>query len=258
MYPQLGLRFRGNNKGFREIVASGGVITGPAASGGYRYHTFINSETFTLDVRGVIEYLVVGGGGGGGNDSTGGGAGDVITGEIFLEAGTYLVSVGGGGRGAAGRPHFQTYTPSSSGNGGSSSFVGQVAAGGFGGNQGGSSGGPGGGSGGGVNGSGGSGTAVSDYAAATGTGSGGYYAGGGGGARYIYAGRPGGYISGGLGGGGRGGFTLGENDNFGPSGGQARTGSGGGAGYRNVENYIQGGASGASGIVIVRYRIYKV
>jgi len=257
MYPQLGLRFRGNNKGFREIVATGGIITPATVSGGYKYHTFISNGTFTLEARSRVEYLLVGGGGGGGNNFRGGGAGNVITGEIFLEAGNYSVVIGNGGRGAGGRPHFRVdINPPPSGNGGSTVFASQTSNGGNGGSQGGASGGPGGGSGGGENGTGGAGTLASDWASATGTGSSGYYAGGGGGARST---GQRGYISGGLGGGGRGGFTLAENDNFGPSGGQARTGSGGGAGFQGGgDNFIMGGGGGASGIAIIRYVIYKV
>ena len=267
MYPQIGLRFRGNNKGFREIIASGGVITQPTVAGGYKYHTFIGSGVFTLDVRGFIEYMVVAGGGGGGK-GIGGGAGEVIEGEQFLEAGTYSVFVGNGGRGAQGRPHFSSASMAPSSPGGDSSFNGNVASGGAGGSQGGSSGsgfgrgyatGGGGGGGSAAAGSGytgGAGTNLSDWASATGTGSSGHFAGGGGGSGQTAArGKAGG---GGIGGGGSGGATIGENDNFAPSAGQARTGSGGGAGFAGYENYHQAGAGGSSGIVIVRYRIYKV
>lgn len=266
MYPQIGLRFRGNNKGFREIVASGGVVTGPTTAGGYRYHTFISSGTFTLDVRGTVEYMVLGGGGGGGK-GVGGGAGGVITGEQFLEAGTYSVFVGSGGRGAEGRPHFSSASMAPSSNGFASSFNGNSAEGGRGGDQGGASGngfsrgfatggGGGGGSAGAASGyTGGIGISLSDWASGSGTGSGGRYGGGGGGSGQGAA--PGARGVGGAGGGGTGGTTIGENDNFGPSAGQARTGSGGGAGFAGYENYHQAGASGSSGIVIVRYRIYK-
>lgn len=139
MYPQLGLRFRGNNKGFREIVATGGIITEATTPGGYKYHTFISSTPFNLDVRGTIEYLIIGAGGGGGN-TRGGGAGSAVEGEILLDPGSYLVSVGSGGRGSGGRPNqykigHRTAVLYPSGNGGASAFAGITAPGGDGGDQ---------------------------------------------------------------------------------------------------------------------------
>ena len=267
MYPQLGLRFRGNNKGFREIIATGGAVSGPSAAGEYRYHRFISNGTFTLDVRGTIEYLVVGGGGGGGK-GWGGAAGGVLTGEQFLEAGTYSVVIGSGGRGATGRPVFSNNRTLPSVSGGYSSFNSTSRSnGGSGGDQGGQSGngyvrgtaiGGGGGGGSGQVGSGykgGNGTYLPDWASATGTGVSGWYAGGGGGSGGTAArGQRGG---GGAGGGGYGGLTVGENDNFWPTAAVARTGSGGGAGFGGYENRHIAGAYGASGLVIVRYRIYK-
>jgi hypothetical protein len=69
MYPQIPLRFRGNNKGFVQVAGTGGIVTNSA---GYRYHTFIDaSSTFTVTTRGFIEYLVIGGGGATGNGNTG-------------------------------------------------------------------------------------------------------------------------------------------------------------------------------------------
>ena len=267
MYPQLGLRFRGNNKGFREIVATGGIITEATTPGGYKYHTFISSTPFNLDVRGTIEYLIIGAGGGGGN-TRGGGAGSAVEGEILLDPGSYVVSVGSGGRGSGGRPNqyergHRTAVLYSSGSGGASAFAGIIAPGGSGGDQGGNSGNGflggdgGGGSAGNRSGrSGGPGYSASEWASSTGTGSGGSYGGGGGGGRGQSAATT--YGAGGSGGGGRGGFTLAENDNFGPSGGQSRTGSGGGGGFTGFEGLVMAGGYGASGIVILRYRVYKV
>ena len=280
MYPQIPLRFRGNNKGFREIIASGGTISGPPAAGGYRYHTFKSNGTFSLDVRGPLEYLVIGGGGGGGalgnagGSGVGGGAGAVVLGQEFYEAGTYSVTVGGGGRGNSGRvPHPTTKVYiSSSGNGGYSSFDGNVAGGGNGGNQGGSSGNgftrgsngyggtAGGGGGANANGSsftGGNGLYLPEWASGTGTGVSGYYAGGGGGSGGRWEARGG---NGGAGGGGYGPRGSGGDEDLrqdSPTGGVASTGSGGGSGFYGENAFVRDGAYGGSGIVIVRYRIYK-
>jgi len=99
----------------------------------------------------------------------------------------------------------------------------------------------------------------SSWATATSTGSNGYYAGGGGGGTYSWPGDPDMTISnwsssfnsyighGGLGGGGNGGIGLGSYGSS-PVNGSALTGGGGGAG-----GYSQTGASGGSGVVIVRY-----
>lgn len=103
---------------------------------------------------------------------------------------------------------------------------------------------------------GGDGTAAfsSDWAASTSTGvndgTGTYYYAGGGGGSALTSGGPGG-----LGGGGNGGSSAGENDNFPPTAGVANSGGGGGAGFGGYENRIIGGASGGSGLVIVRYKV---
>jgi hypothetical protein len=92
MYPQIPLRFRGNNKGFVQVAGTGGIVTNSA---GYRYHTFIDaSSTFTVTTRGFIEYLVIGGGGGGGHGG-GGGAGGAATASSY--SGTSVTYAGGGG-----------------------------------------------------------------------------------------------------------------------------------------------------------------
>lgn len=99
----------------------------------------------------------------------------------------------------------------------------------------------------------------SSWATATSTGSGGYYAGGGGGGTYSWPGDPDMTISnwsssfnsyighGGLGGGGNGGIGSGSYSSA-PANGSASSGGGAGAG-----GYSQTGASGGSGVVIVRY-----
>ena len=78
----------------------------------YRYHIFTGSGTFQLNVPSAsnpgFQYLVVGGGGAGGSGSPGpqgnvgggGGGGGVLNGtgeQLLLTAGTYTISVGGGG-----------------------------------------------------------------------------------------------------------------------------------------------------------------
>ena len=62
--------------------------------------------TFTVTEPGEVELLLVGGGGGGGRNtgqntgSGGGGAGGVVTNTVMLQAGTYSIVVGAGGRNA--------------------------------------------------------------------------------------------------------------------------------------------------------------
>ena len=80
---------------------------GTAASGGTasvvdsadRVHVFSESGTFAATGRGWAEVLVVGGGGAGGHTCGGGGGGGgvVHAGRVFLEPGTYAVTVGAGG-----------------------------------------------------------------------------------------------------------------------------------------------------------------
>jgi hypothetical protein len=274
MYPQIPLRFRGNNRGFRQTVATGGTIFDPPELGGFRYHSFISSGTFTVTTRGSIEYLIIGGGGGGGNNGVGGGAGAAIQEAGFLEAGSYSVTVGSGGRGADGRA-FDTGQGRPTGPNFSSSpglpsiFLGLTANGGIGGNEGGTSGNGftrgfatcGGGAGGSAaNGSGytgGNGVNLPDWSSATGTGVSGYYSGGGGGSGQNCAAT---FGFGGLGGGGRGARGSGGDEDLrqdSPEPGVPRTGSGGGAGFNGPESFIRAGASGGSGIVIMRYRMYK-
>jgi len=79
--------------------ATGGVVT---TSGGYRYHTFTSSGSFTALSAISVDCLVIAGGGGGANGlyfGGGGGAGGLVyTSGISLSANTACtVLVGGGG-----------------------------------------------------------------------------------------------------------------------------------------------------------------
>lgn len=80
-------------------VATGGTIV---TSGGFTYHTFTSSGTFSVPTSALnVEALVVaGGGGGGGDDGAGGGAGGLISLSQRVVPGTYTVTVGAGGNGA--------------------------------------------------------------------------------------------------------------------------------------------------------------
>jgi hypothetical protein len=79
-------------------ITSGGVIT---TSGPYKVHTFrtVGTATFTTNKQVTAEVLVVGGGGGGGNNvGGGGGAGAALYSSVFsIPAGSYTITVGGGG-----------------------------------------------------------------------------------------------------------------------------------------------------------------
>ena len=256
--------------------ATGGTIT---TDGAYRIHTFISSGTFIVTTGGDVEVLVVAGGGGGGSRESGyaggggGGAGGLIYNPLYtVTSGSITVTIGAAGLGAVANN-------SSGGDGGNSIFGSITAIGGGGGGpygalaigrNGGSGGGAGrdggsasggtgyvgqgnnGGSGGsnplGTGGGGGAGTI-----GIIGTSSGGqggvglpftisgtaaYYAGGGGGAGFS------GQLpnNGGNGGGGRGGS---ESPAVLPVAGTPNTGGGGGGGPF--------GASGGTGVVIIRY-----
>jgi len=87
------------------VVARGGTVTTCYVGGtNYNVHTFTASGTFTVDVGGSVQYLVVGGGGGGGGGTGGGGgAGGYLAGTTNVTSGnTYTVTVGAGGAGGAG------------------------------------------------------------------------------------------------------------------------------------------------------------
>jgi hypothetical protein len=273
-------------------AATGGT---EVTNGGYKYHTFTSDGTLTVTQGGKFDCLLIAGGGGGGSSSAdGGGAGEVVATCTVLEAGAINVDVGSGGVGGFGRNVFSSASVAQ-GNQGYPTIVGELYAIGGGGGGRTTSGGSGGANGGssirydrndafssglirseshiGFNGGttagggageagetdgsreGGDGTAAfTEWAAATSTGENDgtgtyYYAGGGGGSTVTARG------FGGLGGGGDGGYTVGENDNIAPSAGLANTGGGGGAGFSGYENRIIGGASGGSGIVIVRYEV---
>jgi hypothetical protein len=82
-------------------LPTGGTIT---SSGGYRYHKFTSSGTFTVPSGFSLtgDYLIIAGGagGGGGYQSGGGGAGGVVySSGVATSAGSYSVTVGAGGSG---------------------------------------------------------------------------------------------------------------------------------------------------------------
>ncbi len=254
------------------MMATGGNVTNNSIPG-YRIHIFTNSATasnFVVTANGTVEVLVVAGGGGGGNTiGGGGGAGGFIYSNVYsLGVGTSVVSVGLGGAGQANGANsvFGALTAYGGGRGGTWEST-QGQNGGSGGGHAASSSPPAtegtngqgyaggsvtnnrnGGSGGG--GAGSPGTNGTSTAAGHGgvglacsiSGTSTYYAGGGGGgARSPATG-----ALGGNGGGGNGSAALVA------SNGVANTGGGGGGGsYGYGSSDI--GASGGSGIVIVRY-----
>jgi hypothetical protein len=88
-WTSLGTRF----------VATGGTVV---SSGGYKYHTFTSSGTFTVSAgTQTVDFLVVAGGGGAGSrHGGGGGAGGYQTGSYTAAIGNYTVTIGAGGVGA--------------------------------------------------------------------------------------------------------------------------------------------------------------
>ena len=109
------------------ISATGGTVT---TSGGFKYHVFTTSGTFTLGTAATISYLIVGGGGGGGDrHGAGGGAGGVLSSTWSGTPGTYTITVGLGGlRGATGEGgQTQSGTPSGAGSKGGDSSISSVA-----------------------------------------------------------------------------------------------------------------------------------
>jgi hypothetical protein len=261
--------------------ATGGTIT---TSGGYKFHTFTSSGTFTADGSGSVDYLIVAGGGSAGCNNGGGhgggGAGGYLSGTISLTSQSYSIIVGAGGASNSGVNHGNQGNPSSA--------LGISTVGGGYGNCSLTSGGGNGGSGGGggefsdSRGDPGIGTAGQGNNGGTGTGSGTNSGAGGGGAGTQgghgdsangsagpreggaglswlngswYAGgggasgnnRQGG--NGGIGGGGGGGAGSGGSySSQGYSSGAVNTGGGGGAAYQTGSP-----AKGGSGIVIIRY-----
>jgi len=263
-------------------LATGGTIT---YNGGYVYHTFLSSGTFTPSQSLVADCLLVAGGGGGGRYSGGGGGagGLYYSGSNLLTATGYTVTVGGGGIASQDAGSGLQ----AGGNGSNSTFTGLTAAvggGGGGGDYGGAVAGKNGGSGGGGQGTGGTnygvGTGSQGNFGSLGLPSGGAdYGGGGGGAgagtttknggvgssaysswgyatttgqlvsgTYYYAGGGGGGGYGSPGSGGSGGGATGGNNSAGT------VNTGGGAGGGSVNSGYNGGIGG-SGIVIIRYQV---
>ena len=257
------------------MAATGGATS---SSGGFKYHQFNSSGTFTVTSPGNIDAIIVAGGGGGGggqqsgNNGTGlhgggGGAGGVVTlTNVYLTSGSYTVVVGDGGG---------TYQ-----NGNNSTFNGSTAiAGGRGGSEGsGKSNGASGGSGGGgtYNGTGGSGTSGQGNDGGDGAGGGSYATGGGGGAGAAGQDAPNNTTGGNGGngitwlngttyaGGGGGCISVvgtpgGTNGSGGSGGGGAGASSGGTSGTQNTggggggSDRPNNGGSGGKGVVIIRY-----
>jgi hypothetical protein len=265
--------------------ATGGT---ESTAGGYKYHTFTSSGTFTIiGAAGNVDYLIVAGGGGAGrsNGAAGAGAGGLLDGSVFVTEQSYSIVVGAGGAAA-------NATSQKGSNGVDSNALGLTAIGGGGsGSEGGGlvTNGAAGGSGGGgvrasgVYGVGGSGTSGQGYAGGSNVSDGApnYSGGGGGGASaagtngsasvlgnggnginwkslgtyYAGGGAAGAYVSGNPGVGGTaglgGGGLGGSNKTQAQLDGDVNTGGGGGG---------HGGASsnsgaGGSGIVIIRYAV---
>jgi hypothetical protein len=84
-------------------VASGGTLTTPS-DGGFTWQllSFTGDGTLTVSETGLFDFFVLSGGGGLGRASSGvsggaGAGGGILTGTIYLTAGTYTVTVGAGG-----------------------------------------------------------------------------------------------------------------------------------------------------------------
>lgn len=109
-----------------KFSASGGT---ESISGGFKFHLFTTSGTFTADAAGTVDVLIVAGGGGGGGWGGGGGAGGVVDAtSISVTSGSYTITVGAGG--AAGD---STYTSGSDGSPSSALSQTQAVGGGGGG-----------------------------------------------------------------------------------------------------------------------------
>ena len=248
-------------KSRKKFNATGGIIT---IVDGYKIHTFNSSDTFTTNMSGDVEVLVVAGGGSG-HGGGGGGGGGVVRHNKFSVFGNTVVTIGAGGTGGGGNGINSTFSTLTAIGGGSGGEYGQngynggsggggasytTATGGLGvvgqGNSGGAvtsgvvgAGGGGAGTIGGnggshVGGNGGNGLliSISGYPV--------YYGGGGGGGApaSLNVG------TGGLGGGGVGGYLVNSSGNGVPN-----TGGGAGGGYNGA------GGTGGSGVVIVRYQV---
>jgi hypothetical protein len=268
------------------IAATGGTVTDV---GGYRIHTFTSSGTLSVTTSVSVEYLVVaGGGGGGGGRGGGGGAGGLLFSTAYSVVNqSYTVTIGAGGAGSTvqgangNSSSFGAINATGGGGGGSSTSTG--SNGGSGGGGGDDSGGPraggtgisgqgfaggtsnptgsreSGGGGGGAGAVGGNGVAGTGGNGGDGgiglqnsiSGSAVYYAGGGGGSSGYGTGALKG--TGGLGGGGDG-SQHSSNTGSDAVSGTLNTGGGGGGGTYNDSTRTTG-ASGGSGIVIIRYAI---
>ena len=83
-----------------KFSATGGTIT---TSGGYKYHTFTSSGTFSAETSGSVEIQVLGGGGGGSSGdhqwAGGGGGGGYAKVTFVVNPQSYTVTVGGAGLG---------------------------------------------------------------------------------------------------------------------------------------------------------------
>ena len=270
--------YHGATKGWvpltNKFQATGGT---ESISGGYMYHVFTSSGTFTVqDGVATVDYLVVAGGGGGGTFVGGGaGAGGVTTGSVSASTNLYTITIGAGaaaqsangsnssfgalvtaigggaggldgqspgngGSGGGGRFTFGTGTSGQGNNGASGLAEPNFQTGGGGGA--GAAGNPGASSGGG---NGGAGRQLTDFAVAGSPA--GYYGGGGGG----------GWANANLAGTGLGGIGGGGSANQSGNGGAgtANTGGGGGGNASTNSSTTGVGGSGGSGIVIIRYPI---
>lgn len=262
-----------------EFTATGGTIT---TSGDYTIHTFTSSGTFTPNIDGTVDVLVVAGGGGGGwgtHGGAGGGAGGmrVVTNHsVSSQAYTVTIGAGGakstgvgdrgdngansvfgsitslGGGGAGVYGSLRNGLSGGSGGGGSETYQAGSSVGGAGtsgqGNAGGSSSQTFGGGGGGGAGAAGANAVATNIGGAGGVGVANSYSG----SSVYYAGGGGGNGdsgggAGGNGGGGAGAGNVGAASGNGVSG-SANTGGGGGACGASGSP-----GNGGSGIVIVRY-----
>jgi hypothetical protein len=121
------------------------IVTKPKARGGdivnrdtnYWYHAYLANGTFTLEQPAQVEALIVAGGGGGGGHyasdkpGAGGGAGGVVYRSLYVDKGTYAVTVGAGG--AGGGSSANTAVATLGANGSNSSVFNLTAIGGGGG-----------------------------------------------------------------------------------------------------------------------------
>jgi len=253
------------------VVAANFTNTATATYTGYKAVRFTGNGTLTIDKAGLADIFIAGGGGGGGSAGSGGGAGAYfINAGIYLPAGSYTVTIGGGGAGGAGGTNNPGTDGGDSHLSGSITLVGMRGGKGAGfGSTGGGFGNNGGSGGGSSNGLPGYGVAFqgwyggSNTAGSTGSGGGGASAagisGGAGGAgssntyatgtSTTYCGGGGGGINAG-GAGGAGGGGAGSSGGAGTAG-TANTGGGGGGGGGGSA----AGGAGGSGVLIVRVAI---